>query len=65
MILKELKLQLVELNDLISDIENELSTLKAIGIKDSESFTRAVELRNQLLRAYEIKTQMLKILYHV
>lgn len=63
--MKELKLQLVELNELISSIENELSTLKAIGDKDSESFTRAVELRNQLLRAYEIKTQMLKTLYHV
>lgn len=63
--LKELKLQLIELNELISSIENELSTLKAIGDKDSESFTRAVELRNQLLRAYEIKTQMLKTLYHV
>lgn len=63
--MKELKLQLIELNELISSIENELSTLKAIGDKDSESFTRAVELRNQLLRAYEIKTQMLKTLYHV
>lgn len=63
---KELKMLLVEVNDVLEDIERDAASLvyqkEKLGI---EYYGKAVELRAQLLQGYALKAELLQKLYHI